>query len=156
MVYMIYIIAFAITTVNPKANEFVHLLYIGMMSSTSFIKINSCICPPEIVHNFTYECTTFGIGTTLWRGTAFNCAGQGNEITLRHSLFAQERGTTDFCNSGNITGFSLRAHNNFYTSRIIVLFSSNLIGRSVQCVYDSGSTEEVIGSSTISTETGII
>ena len=126
-----------------------------MTSNTNFIDINRCICPHEIVHNLTYECTTFGTGTTLWRGTAFNCAGQGNKITLRHSLFTQDRGATDFCNSGNITGYSLRAHNNFYTSQIVVLFTSNLIGRSVQCVYDSGSTEEVIGSSIIRTETGL-
>ena len=128
------------------------------LSSTrpSFLAKDGCICPMADIRNLTYECTTVGPGTTHWRGTAFSCSGQGNEISLRHSQFGTSGGTSGECNSGNITGRSLGVEGSCYMSQLFVVFSADLLGRSVMCVHDNLVTEVVIGNSTIAFTTGIV
>lgn len=127
---------------------------IGLSLSTFMLK-EGCICPePSTVVNLTYECTTVGPGSTLWKGSAFNCAENGDEVALRHSLFSQPGGTTVQCNNGNIMGQSLRVENNLYTSRLHVVFNTSLLGRSIQCVHFNLLSEEIIGSATIATIRG--
>ena len=113
--------------------------------------VETCVCP-RTRHNLTFQCTAVGTGNTIWRGSAFNCAESGHEIALQHSLFRYLEGAIAQC--GNITGYSLGVENHFYTSQISVVFSSHLLGRTIECVYDNGEELVVIGNTTVSITTG--
>ena len=104
-------------------------------------------CPGEVVN---YTCTVVDtsnppIGSSLWRGTAFNCPGSANEISLRHSLF-NTTGTSGTCTSGAITAESVGVVDNCFTSRLMVTVSSELNETTVECTL-SGVTS--VGSQTI-------
>jgi hypothetical protein len=131
-------------------------LITGWMENNFFVK-ESCLCPEATTaHNLTYECTTVGPGTTLWRGTAFNCLANGHEIALRHTRFTTPGGASDQCNNGNITGHSLRVEGDHYTSQIHVMFTPDLLGRTIECIHNNLDSYEVIGNSTITITTGIV
>ena len=92
-------------------------------------------------------------GATVWRGTALNCTMSDHEIVLLHSRFESNTGTLRICNNGAIVGRSLRVENNSsYTSQLNVTVSSDMIGESIECAHDHGTTD-TIGSSTL-TATG--
>ena len=84
---------------------------------------------------------------TIWRGTAFDCLGLGNEILLRHTQFESGR-ATGVCNNGMITGHNLnRTFDGFtdsiFTSELIIHLtllnstSNTLEGLTVECASDS-------------------
>ena len=103
-------------------------------------------CPGEMVN---YTCTVVdsgGIGSSLWRGTAFSCPGSSNLITLAHSSFNTSGGVRGMCNSGAITAESVGVVDNCYTSRLMVTVSVGLNGTTVECTL---SGVRVVGSSTI-------
>ena len=106
-------------------------------------------CPGEVVN---YTCTivdTSGnppIGSSLWRGTAFNCPGSSNAISLSHSLFNTSGGASGTCNSGALTAENVGVVDNCYTSRLMVTVSSVLNGTTVECTL---SGVRVVGSRTI-------
>ena len=81
-----------------------------------------------------------GSGYTIWRGTAFDC--RTNEIILRHSHFNTAAGE---CNSGSIVGRGVKVVGKSYTSQLSITVNSDMIGKTIQCVYDNWATEEVIG-----------
>ena len=87
--------------------------------------------PGEVVN---YTCTavdnTGGL-TTFWRGTAFNCPATSNVIALTHALF--NSGVSGTCTDGAITGESVSAVDNCYTSRLMVTVSPALNGTTVEC-----------------------
>ena len=91
--------------------------------------------PGEVVN---YTCTvvdTSGnppIGSTFWRGTAFNCPGSANRISLSHLSF-NTSGDSGSCNSGAITAESVNVVDNCYTSRLMVTISPALNGTTVEC-----------------------
>ena len=97
-----------------------------------------------------YTCTivdTSGnppIGSTVWRGTAFNCPGSANVISLGHSSFNISGGTTGTC--GAITAASVGVVDNCYTSRLMVNVSVGLNETTVECTL---SAVRVVGSSTV-------
>ena len=93
-------------------------------------------------------------GTTVWKGTAFDCPSSSHEIILLHSRFKNERGTHKACNNGTIVGQSLRVENTSYTSQLNVTVSSNMIGESIKCVHDDGKVATSVESSTIIPTTG--
>ena len=130
-----------------------------LLESGQLITTDSCICPEGVI---TYQCIIDGSepgGFTIWNGTAFSC-GQSNSILLRHNLFSTPSGAFGSCNNGIISGQSLGVSpGNVYTSQLQVNVTnssrSELVGRSVQCVYSpDGSTYIVVNSTTI-TITGI-
>ena len=94
-------------------------------------------------------------GITIWNGTAFNCSQSNNIIRLRHRLFSTQTGAFGSCNDGTISGRSLGVGaGNVYTSQLQVNITnssrSELVGKTVQCVYNpDGSTDIVINSTTI-------
>ena len=106
-------------------------------------------CPGEVVN---YTCTivdTTGnppIGSTFWRGTAFNCPGSQDEISLRHSSFNTSNGATGTCNNGAITAESVGVVDNCYTSRLMVTVSPALNETTVECTL---SGVRVVGTRTI-------
>ena len=85
-----------------------------------------------------YTCTvvdTSGnppIGSTVWRGTAFNCPGSSNVISLRHSLFSTT-GASGTCTNGAITAESVGAVDNCFTSRLTLNVSVGLNETTVEC-----------------------
>ena len=114
---------------------------------------SDCICPG---FSLTYECTVKGTesGFTVWRGSAFSCAS--NEITLRHRRFTSEEGALGECNRGAILGSSLRIMaGSFYTSRLSVRVSPEVIGKSIECILDDiNVTSKSIGNATVNITTG--
>ena len=92
---------------------------------------NTCNC---IGDTLTFECTVMTGKGTIWRGSAFNCASSGNEITLLNSSVGDET-----CNSGMISGRVIKHERNNYTSQLNVIFSTDLIGRIIECASDNGS-----------------
>ena len=121
----------------------------SLLESRQLIKTDSCTCPEGVI---TYMCVIDGTGPggfTIWNGTAFNC-GQSNNILLRHNLFGTQTGAFGSCNGETISGRSLRvSRGNVYTSQLQVNITnssrSELVGRTIQCVYSpNGSTYIII------------
>lgn len=101
----------------------------------------------------TYKCTVVSYsgagGVTIWKGSAFDdhCKDSGREIVLLHSRYGLPGGTRQSCEDGVFEGRSVRVESNSYTSHLAVNLNCNLIiGKSVECVYDDGIREIVIGS----------
>ena len=105
-------------------------------------------CPGEVVN---YTCTVVDptsnppIGSSLWRGTAFNCPTSSNEISLGHSSF-NTSGASPSCTNGAITAESVGVVDNCYTSRLMVTVSPALNGTTVECTL---SVVRVVGNHTI-------
>ena len=110
------------------------------MNELSGDESNDCSC---IGDTLTFECTVMSGSSTIWRGSAFNCASSENEIQILNNNVSSET-----CNDGMITGRVIRRQDNNYTSQLNVTLSSNLIGKSVECASNNGS-EPVAISNTI-------
>ena len=114
----------------------------------SLITRSHCICPG---YPLLAECTVIGrsIGNTVWRGTAFDCSSSSNEIVLLHDRFTSGEAV---CNHGQIVGRGIAIVNSScYTSQLYAMISSNLIGKTIECVHDNFGTESTIGSLIINT-----
>ena len=93
--------------------------------------LDGCICPG---YNISFECTTVGRGITVWKGTAFDCPLSSNEIQLRHTQFL---GSIRICNDGDISGYAVAMlPPDCFLSRLIVLITMELNGRTVICRHD--------------------
>lgn len=125
-------------------------MFAGLTQATQFTSFSDCTCPQHIM---TYNCKVAGNGFTVWRGSAFDCVLSGNEIILSHSSFGP--GAIRTCNDGHIVGRSLSMINNTFTSQLDVNVTSQLIGKSVECLYETGSSPAtIIGSDVLSIITG--
>ena len=103
--------------------------------------VSDCVCSG---YNVTYECTTIGPGSTVWvLGNSSEC-----EILLRHSQFASHTAVGQ-CMSGAVVGRGLQAAGSIYISQFSVLVGTHLDGRTVQCKYDDGASQTVIGTNTL-------
>ena len=98
---------------------------------------------------------TVGTGTTVWKGSAFQCPDNGNNILLSHRHFSSP-GTMDTCNNGAIVGQSIRVANNSYISRLNVTVDASMDGQTIKCFYNNGSREIEIGLDTITIRAGIV
>ena len=88
-----------------------------------------------VMYILTYTCTVEGNRSTIWSGSAFDCAG--NEIILHHSRFPGE-GVTGECNNGTIIAHSVRVEDNsHYTSQLNVTISSGLHNKTIICSQDT-------------------
>ena len=80
-----------------------------------------------------YECTvtdTFGIASTLWRGSAFSCSGSPpNAINLLHSEYTSV--ASDSC--GDLSAMSVGVDGTNYTSRLTVTVNPGLDGTLINC-----------------------
>ena len=122
---------------------------LGLSSKNSELVItNDCTC---LGCNQIYECQVLGEGATFWKGTAFDCLVTNNEIILFHSINSTSQRE---CNNGAVTGHLIHADNNLYTSQLTVRVSSEMIGRSISCIHDSGGATNAIGSSLLNITTG--
>ena len=105
-------------------------------------------CPGEVVN---YTCTvvdTTGnppLGSSVWRGTAFNCPTSSNVISLSHPLFSASA-ASGTCTNGAITAENVGVVDNCFTSRLMVTASVGLNETTVECTL---SGVRVVGSRTI-------
>ena len=117
------------------------------------VVLSECACPGGELR---LEYTVVGLGSTVWSGTAFDCPGQGDEILLRHTQF--ESGVEGQCTNGMIIGHShnrtFDGPNSKFTSQLIIHLpllnaTNTLEGKTVECIYDDGTTTTVTGTYTI-------
>ena len=94
---------------------------------------HACACPGSVL---TFSCTTVGLGTTIWTGTAFDCSNTGNQITLHNIQFAS--GTFGTCNDGRISarGIKVESDGDRHTSQLNVTVLSALNETSIECQYN--------------------
>ena len=87
--------------------------------------------------------------STIWKGTAFDCRGMGNQITLRHTQFNESGEAMGVCNGRNIIGHGRnRTFDGFadskFTSQLTIhlpllnAISNTLEGETVACTRDGG------------------
>ena len=128
-----------------------HYAHSGISAENIFLPPlnSSCACPNQ---NLTFQCTITGDGATIWGGSAFSCAENGNEIILRHSSFAGV--ISKECNGGAIFGQSSGVQSDQYTSQLFVNVSTDLNGRTVNCTSSIGPA--IVGEAVITVNTGII
>ena len=107
------------------------------------IAVSDCLCPGE---QALFECTTFGVGATIWQGSAFSCTS--GEIQLLH-LANQFEGSTNVCNGGALVGRGLSVIDSCYTSQLNVTLSQALNRTTIQCVHDTGSSTYDVGSASV-------
>ena len=120
-------------------------------SSNQFVAINDCTCQG---HDVTYECTVFGKGATIWKGTAFDCSLTNNELAIFHTInFTSQRPLP--CNNGAIVGRAVKVENGSYTSQITIRVSDEVNGTTVVCAHDNGTLSTEIGSAILNITTGI-
>ena len=102
-----------------------------------------------------FECTVFGGGFTIWRGTAFSGC-QRDEIQLRHSAYnIINSQATGECNGGKIVANSVGVSEDCYTSRLNVSIGQEIINGTIECVHsDTQDTTTLIGQRTLSLTQG--
>ena len=92
----------------------------------------------------------------MFQGDLLNCTSSSDEIALLHSRFNMS--TSGICNSGRVRGHSLATNDSrlatndskqCYTSRLYVMVSPDMIGKSITCAYDNGTIAEPIGNYSI-------
>ena len=94
------------------------------------------------------------VGSTVWRGSAFNCTN--DEIVLQHKRFSSDsENGVHACNNGLITAQSLTVdeEQRVYTSQLSVNVTDDLIGKSIECVHDNVSNSTIVGSLNITNST---
>jgi hypothetical protein len=125
---------------------------IGLALQNVLLDTSHCVCPGDAL---SYECSVASepeVGSTHWRGSALSsqCPETGGEIVLRHRTFTQTR------TCGNITGRGIgMEENGCYTSQLNVTVDSSLDNKTVECIYNNGTTT-VIGTSSIEITNGNI
>ena len=111
------------------------------------VSVSTCTCEG---YDQVYECTVERGNATVWQGTAFNCPATNNEIA-----FPSPNSASASCNEGAISAHIIRADNNTYTSRLSVLFHSELNGSRINCYSDGSQGTVLVGSSTLAIPTGM-
>ena len=107
-----------------------------------FIKINAIVTSCACI--LTFECTANGPGSTVWKGTAFNCENSNNEIVLIHSRYNSTMFSNRTCNDGAIMSHNLRNTDNQYTSQLTVVVNDIIAGGTIECIHDTyGGTIEI-------------
>lgn len=111
---------------------------------------NECVCPGDRI---LYECSIFGVGSTVWNGTLFYCPAQNNEICLLHSSFDE---MTMYCNTTNrsVAVHAIKSENLCFTSQLTFSADAGVNQSTVTCVHDNEVDLRIIGSHTVIVTTG--
>ena len=103
--------------------------------------------------NLTFECSTVpGSGAIVFQGDLLDCNDSSNEIVLAHSRFNNtSAGASGTCNSGKVRGYSLSINSSepCHSSQLHIMVSPDMMGKSIICVDDNGTTTEEIGNFSI-------
>ena len=97
-------------------------------TNNTLVQLFDCTC---LGCTQTYECTIWGQGITVWRGSALGCE---RDIELRHSDYinAQARGS---CNNETVFARSVGVVDNYYTSLLNITVTEEMVNKSVECAY---------------------
>ena len=93
-----------------------------------------------------------GGGLTVFQGNLLECDSSRNEIALLHSRFnTTSAATNGTCNNGRVHGYSLPINDSepCYISQLYVMVNPDMIGKSIKCAYDNGTTAKEIGNFSI-------
>ena len=97
-----------------------------------------------------YECTVVGGGFTEWQGSALACESR---LSLRHSQF--KYGTArEECNNGAVVVRAIGETDDNFTSQLNLTVSPDMNNKSVECIYNNGTTRTIVGISTLIITTG--
>ena len=104
---------------------------------------NESIC---LGYHIILECSVFENGTIVFTGSALNCPATNNEIVLTAG-----RNSSKSCNGGLIFGYNKPriGDNRLHNTLLNVTLTSDIIGHTITCSYDNGTTQEVIGDYTV-------
>ena len=123
----------------------------GIAQENEFRVVSSCVCPGcELV----VECAVTDGGVTIWQGTIFDGC-QNENIILRHSQF-NTSGIVMHVSCGTkgpVVGRSVSVAGGSFTSQLLVNFTDNLIGKTIECANESG---QIVGSKQIDIPSGKI
>ena len=104
------------------------------------VQLNDCTC---LGYNQIFECTVYGGGITIWRGTALSgCQPSDNEIRLRHSEYRNSQATGE-CVGGEIVARSVGVSGNCYTSQLSLAVGEEN-NETIECIYRDISNDEII------------
>ena len=128
----------------------------SIAQSLTLLTTSSCICPGR---QLVYECTVADpqIQFTVWKGSAFDCSSNSNEISLRHGDFEDTGSENGICNGGAIFANITNHVGDHFTSQLIVNTSLDMNGREIQCIVDDAGAlhgRTVVNASTIRLTTG--
>ena len=92
-----------------------------------------------------------GEGSTVWKGSVFDCPSKNNSIIVTHHLFTVTNSTnvTRTCNNGTIIGNSVEVEGNCLVSRLVITIVPGLDRKNVTCIHNNGSSELIIGNEII-------
>ena len=115
------------------------------------VNTSNCICPGLSVVSF--QCSITGLGTTIWQGSAIESCGR--EIILTHQhFFGGAEGSHGECLDQTIVAYGLEPIHNTYISQLDVWISNALVNKTIECIYDDGTTEMTIGRAVLFINTG--
>ena len=119
-------------------------------SQLTKLSTTGCLCPGDVV---TYKCTTVKVTTMIWRGSVFSvlCPRDVQELVVVYQdITFQDSGYIASCNGGAIRASSVRAETEsadlVYSSQLNVTLTSDMIGKSIKCFVDDGTSEIIIDS----------
>lgn len=96
----------------------------------------------------TFNCTIVGSGTTVWRGSSFNCLEEANEIILQHN--SKFLGSSEPC--GGVVGSGLAVeNNNCYTSQLTFTIEAESNIETISCRHNG---PVIIGSTRLTVISG--
>ena len=99
--------------------------------SSMLVQLNECTC---LEYNQIFECTIFGGGLTIWRGTALSgCQPFKNEIRLRHSQYMNSQVTGE-CTDGTVAR-SVGVSDSCYTSQLSLVVGEEMVNETIECIY---------------------
>ena len=85
-----------------------------------------------------YECTAFGGGFTIWKGSAFDCEQEQNLIRLHHAEYtgmSSPKAIRD-CNDGAIIASSIGISNyNYYISIVNITVWLEMNNKTIECFH---------------------
>ena len=101
--------------------------------------------------NLLLECSIERATSTVFHGNLLNCSSSHDEIVLLHNRFNQESQNVT-CNNGKVLGQSLPVNDseNCYTSLLCIMVTPDMVGKTVRCTRDNGTTTVEIGNYLIS------
>ena len=140
----------AAAVVNLKVILMLALYYCISLTSAKFnnlLHCGNCLCPEGVL---VFSCRINGGVATVWKGNIFNCSGNGNNVTLNHSLFDNGVPEPRTCNNGNIVTYNIDVTNNIYTSQLNITVSPKMHKGKVECIqHRFDSTPVLVGAYTL-------
>lgn len=146
-----------IVKINDDGKLSITIFNLNIIVGLGLVRLdNGCTCPGQVV---VYDCTVNGSETiaTVWKGSALDCPENGNVITLLHSQYSDK--TFGVCNNRTIVaqGVPPSANSNgTFTSRLSVIVSSSLDGKSIVCGEDNGVETKILQNDTLRLTTGLL